>query len=213
LGFCGSADPGILVAFALDQAKAGDTIAVFGTGSGVDALLLRVLRDGPGSLKMDPGISLQYVEYLWWRGLLDREPARRPDRPFVSAPASFRNHDWKYGLIGSRCLECGKVHLPPQRICSACNSVDRFESYDATSREAHLASFSTDLVSDSPAKQAIAAMVDFEGGGRIMVELTEADPQDLRVGTPVELTFRRTYEAKGTPNYFWKARPITKVPA
>lgn len=211
IGFCGSADPGVLLALALDEAKAGDTILLIGTGSGLDALLLRVLRDGTGALKAGDGIDLGYVDYLSWRGLLEREPARRPDRPSVSAPASFRNHDWKFELRGSRCVECGKVHLPPQRVCSSCNSVDRLEVYDASDKAAHIASFSTDLVSDSPASPAIAAMIDFDGGGRVMMELTEVNPKQLAVGDPVELTFRRTYEVNGTPNYFWKARPLNRM--
>ena len=211
IGFCGSADPGLLLAFALDEARAGDTILLVGTGSGADALMLRVLRDGAGVLNIGDGIDLGYVDYLSWRGLLEREPARRPDRPSVSAPASFRNHDWKFGLRGSRCLECGKVHLPPQRVCSSCDAIDRLEAYDASGKAAHIASFSTDLVSDSPASPAIAAMIDFDGGGRVMMELTEADAKQIAVGDPVELTFRRTYEVNNTPNYFWKARPLNRI--
>ncbi|KRB82362.1 hypothetical protein ASE00_09845 [Sphingomonas sp. Root710] len=211
VGFCGSADPGMLLALALDEAKAGDTIMVVGTGSGADALLLRVLRDGEGKLKVGDGLGLSYTDYLVWRGLLEREPARRPDRPSVSAPASYRNHDWKFGLRGSRCTACGAVHLPPQRVCSSCDAIDQTEIYDASGKAAHIASFSTDLVSDSPATPAVAAMIDFEDGGRVMMELTEADPATLAIGDPVEVAFRRTYKVHGTPNYFWKARPLIGV--
>jgi uncharacterized OB-fold protein len=56
-------------------------------------------------------------------------------------------------------------------------------------------------------------MIDFEGGGRVMMELTEADPSTLAIGDPVELAFRRTYQVNGTPNYFWKARPMNGVSA
>jgi uncharacterized OB-fold protein len=129
----------------------------------------------------------------------------------VSAPASYRNHDWKFGLRGSRCTACGNVHLPPQRVCSSCNAIDQTEVYDASGKAAHIASFSTDLVSDSPASPAVAAMIDFEGGGRVMMELTEADPAKLAIGDPVEVAFRRTYKVHGTPNYFWKARPLIEV--
>lgn len=54
-------------------------------------------------------------------------------------------------------------------------------------------------------------MIDFDGGGRVMMELTEVNPKQLAVGDPVELTFRRTYEVNGTPNYFWKARPLNRM--
>jgi len=39
------------------------------------------------------------------------------------------------------------------------------------------------------------------------VELTDVDPDAVRIGQRVEMTFRRLYEAEGIYNYFWKARP------
>jgi len=30
----------------------------------------------------------------------------------------------------------------------------------------------------------------------------------VKVGVPVQLTFRRLHEAGGNRNYFWKARPL-----
>jgi uncharacterized OB-fold protein len=30
----------------------------------------------------------------------------------------------------------------------------------------------------------------------------------VKVGMPVEMTFRNLYEAKGVQNYFWKIRPV-----
>ena len=52
------------------------------------------------------------------------------------------------------------------------------------------------------------AAVDFDGGGRFSCELTDCAPDQVAVGTRVELTFRRMYTAQGVHNYFWKARPI-----
>ena len=52
------------------------------------------------------------------------------------------------------------------------------------------------------------AVVDFDGGGRLPVELTDVDPDDVQVGDRVEMTFRRLSSADGIHNYFWKARPI-----
>ena len=53
----------------------------------------------------------------------------------------------------------------------------------------------------------VFAVVDFDGGGRLPVELTDVDPDAVRIGQRVEMTFRRLYEAEGIYNYFWKARP------
>jgi uncharacterized OB-fold protein len=53
----------------------------------------------------------------------------------------------------------------------------------------------------------IDAVVDFEGGGRYTLEVADASPEEVDIGTPLELTFRRLYTAGGVQNYFWKARP------
>ena len=51
-------------------------------------------------------------------------------------------------------------------------------------------------------------MVDFDGGGRFPVELTDVKADDLAIGDRVEMTFRRLSTAAGVHNYFWKARPM-----
>jgi uncharacterized OB-fold protein len=51
-------------------------------------------------------------------------------------------------------------------------------------------------------------MIDFEGGGRSLFDLTDRDPEDVKVGMEVEMTFRKVFVDRGISNYFWKARPI-----
>jgi hydroxymethylglutaryl-CoA synthase len=51
-------------------------------------------------------------------------------------------------------------------------------------------------------------VVDFDGGGRYTLELTDADPAEVEIGTRVEMTFRKLYTAGDVHNYFWKARPV-----
>ncbi len=51
------------------------------------------------------------------------------------------------------------------------------------------------------------AVCDFDGGGRLPVELTDVTSEQVSIGMPVEMTFRRINTADGIANYFWKARP------
>ncbi len=51
----------------------------------------------------------------------------------------------------------------------------------------------------------IDVVVDFDGGGRTLLELADAEPEDVEVGSRVQLTFRRLYTSGGVHNYFWKA--------
>ncbi|MGV9800901.1 zinc ribbon domain-containing protein [Mycobacterium sp. NPDC003449] len=208
VGFCGAADPGLLLAAALDTAKAGDVILVVTAVGGVDALLVRALVDGPGPRPPTGRNEIGYPSFLTWRGLIEREPSRRPERPDVAAPPAHRNVGWKFGLEGSRCRSCGKVYLPAHRVCGECGALDDTEPYPVADLTGTVVALSTDSVSDSPSPPALAATVDFDQGGRIMMEVADDGP-GLQLGDRVEMTFRRTYAVRGTPNYFWKARPTS----
>lgn len=212
VGYCGSAEAGTLLAQALDVAKAGDTILALSVVGGIDAVLVRVLRDGretDGPAVEHPRIDIPYVRFLTWRGLLDRESARRPERARTSVPAAFRSALWKHAVSGARC-ECGNVQLPQERVCGECGRLDSSTPYSVADRLGTVQSAATDMLSDSPAAQAIAAVVDFDGGGRMSVELTDTDGIDIGPGSRVSLTFRRTSTIRGLPNYFWRARPVRR---
>ena len=53
-------------------------------------------------------------------------------------------------------------------------------------------------------------VIDFEGGGRLICELTDYDLKTVEIGMPVEMTFRKMSQEEGIVNYFWKAKPISK---
>ena len=68
--------------------------------------------------------------------------------------------------------------------------------------------FTVDRLAYSPSPPIVFAVVDFDGGGRLPVELTDVDADDVAIGDRVEMTFRRLSTADGIHNYFWKARPV-----
>jgi uncharacterized OB-fold protein len=65
-----------------------------------------------------------------------------------------------------------------------------------------------DRLAYSPSPPIVFAIVDFDGGGRYPVELTDTDADEIRAGTRVEMTFRRLFSADGIHDYFWKGRPV-----
>ena len=65
-----------------------------------------------------------------------------------------------------------------------------------------------DRLAYSPSPPIVFAVVDFDGGGRFPVELTDTDAEEIRAGSRVEMTFRRLFSADGIHDYFWKARPV-----
>ena len=54
----------------------------------------------------------------------------------------------------------------------------------------------------------VFAVVDFDGGGRAPLELTDVAADEVEVGGRVEPTFRRLYTSDEIHNYFWKVRPV-----
>jgi uncharacterized OB-fold protein len=71
-----------------------------------------------------------------------------------------------------------------------------------------IVTFTVDRLAYSPSPPVIFAVVDFDGGGRLPVELTDVDEDDVAIGGRVEMTFRKVFTADGIHNYFWKARPV-----
>ena len=71
-----------------------------------------------------------------------------------------------------------------------------------------IATYTIDRMAYSPSPPIVFAVVDFDGGGRLPVELTDVVPAEATIGGRVEMTFRRLAVADGISNYFWKARPV-----
>jgi uncharacterized OB-fold protein len=54
----------------------------------------------------------------------------------------------------------------------------------------------------------VMSVVEIEGGFRIYCQMTDRNPDQVKVGMPLEMTFRKIHEARGLNNYFWKCRPV-----
>ncbi|WP_153504827.1 OB-fold domain-containing protein [Cumulibacter manganitolerans] len=218
MGFAGAAHPGLLLAAMLDDARPGDTLAVTVLADGADTLLLRATdaiararRPEPIAAQLAAGdASLSYASFLTWKGELQRPAPRRPSPDRAVAPAAFRGTGWKYGFVGSTCEKCGTRHLPPQRVCLSCHSVDTMREEQMADEQARIATYTIDHLAYSPAPPTIGVVLDIDGGGRFSCELTDCDPETVHVGQRVRFTFRRVSDAGGIHNYFWKARPIVE---
>jgi hydroxymethylglutaryl-CoA synthase len=150
--------------------------------------------------------DVSYGNYLKWREILPTEPPRRPDPDRPAAPPMLRSSQWKFGFIGSRCKACGTPQLPPQLVCVKCRKRD-MEPYPFADRTARIATYAIDRLAYSLNPPTVNIVLDFEGGGRFLGEMTDCEPEKVAIGDEVEMTFRRLFTADGVHNYFWKARP------
>jgi uncharacterized OB-fold protein len=151
--------------------------------------------------------DLSYTRFLKWRGILATEPPRRPDPQRPAGPPSLRTRRWKYALVGNECEACGTRQLPPQDVCVSCRAPHRMKEVSFADGKAVVKTFAVDRLAFTPQPPMVAAVIDFEGGGRVQSELTDVEPEKVAIGDPVEMTFRRLFTADGIHNYFWKGRP------
>jgi hydroxymethylglutaryl-CoA synthase len=214
VGRTGAAHAGLMLAAVLAGAKPGSRILVASAADGADAVLLRV-TDAAASRQQLRSVGrlieskgpVGYGTYLKWREVLPTEPPRRPDPERPAGPPMLRASAWKFGFVGAKCLACDTPQLPPQRVCVNCGARDRMDPYPFAGRPARIATLTLDRLAFSLNPPTVSVVVDFEGGGRFLCEMTDCEPEAVAIGDEVEMTFRRMFTADGVHNYFWKARP------
>jgi hydroxymethylglutaryl-CoA synthase len=220
LGQTGAAHPALVMAAALEaesmnDGPAGRIIAVIHLADGADIMLFRTTGavwhpHRTIDVQVADGAEMEYGKFLAWRGMAEVEPPRRPEPQRVSSTAAWRNEDWKFGFVGSKDRDSGAIHMPPARISMAGDAVDDMEPIPMADVLGTVVTFTIDRMAYSPSPPVVFAVVDFDGGGRFPMELTDVDPAVLAIGDRVEMTFRRLYSADGIHDYFWKATPIRR---
>ncbi|MGQ0803168.1 MAG: OB-fold domain-containing protein [Actinomycetota bacterium] len=215
VGNTGTAHPSVLLISALESASPGDVIAVVSLADGVDVLLFRATDAlasyspaRPLADQVNNGGELPYGKFLTWRQMVTLDPPRRPEPDRISAAVAGRTDDWKFAFVGSRDRSTGALHLPPARVSRDAGAQDDMEPAPMSDVAGTIATFTIDRIAYSPSPPIVFAIVDFDDGGRLPVELTDVDADGVKMGDRVELTFRKLFTADGIHNYFWKARPI-----
>ncbi len=213
VGNTGAAHPLLMLAAALEGAKAGDRILFAAYGDGCDVFLFRVKEEVPAAGRGVKGyLGSQrplpsYERYLSYRGLLSW-PEREPLRLFPSATATWRSRASVLSLRGSRCRQCSMVSFPIQRVCYGCQSRDDYDEVTLSREEGKIFTYSLDHLAGGIDPPIVQSVVEMEGGARVYCLMTDNDPSEVAVDMPVEMTFRRFYEGAGFHNYFWKCRPL-----
>ncbi len=221
VGQTGAAHPLLLLTSVLESLAAETTaapdapIVVVHLADGADAVVLRptetVASWRPARTVADQvtrGGPVSYSKFLSWRGQLRPEPPRRPEPSRVSSTAAHRSEEWKFGFVGSKDRTSGAVHLPPSRVSMEGGAVDDMVPIAMADASGTVVTSTIDRLAFSPSPPIVFAIVDFDEGGRYPVELTDADADEIRAGSKVEMTFRRLFSADGIHDYFWKARPV-----
>jgi hydroxymethylglutaryl-CoA synthase len=220
VGNLGAAHALVALASALDHANGGDVIVLVGQGDGADALALRTtheIEDAKRRPSVDDLIASKqmlpsYEGYLRFRKLL---PSDATD-PRSSTVQYWRDRRQALPFEGVRCTECGTTQFPANRACVECAALDKMEPVKLAKR-GRIFTFTLDhLVGGEYLETPVPrVVVDMDGGGRVFFDMTDVNPDEVRIGNEIDLTFRRIHDGAGFHNYYWKARPPrgTAVPA
>lgn len=220
LGEAGAAHGPLLLAHALEQARPGEIILVAQFGQGAEALVFRA-GDGVGNGAPARGVTgaladrqeeTNYLKFLVFNDLVEWDRGMRAEKDNKTALTTlYRNRDQILGLVGGRCRETGVVQFPRTRISVAPNNpaVDTQEPCRFAERRAQVLTYSADYLTFSMSPPNHYGMIVFEGGGRIMLDITDVAPGEVETGLPVKMVFRikDRDEKRGFVRYFWKAAP------
>lgn len=126
---------------------------------------------------------------------------------------SWRNYPQLYRLEAGRCTKCGTLHFPPRLVCSQCRNRS-FESIQLK-RSGRLVSHTvirTPSAEFSGQAPFAVGIVEMDDGVRLTAQVVDVDFEELEVGLPVRLEFRRIYAEgdSGVINYGYKAVPARR---
>ncbi|MCP3983547.1 MAG: 3-hydroxy-3-methylglutaryl CoA synthase [bacterium] len=206
----------MMLAGALEQAKAGDKLLVVNHGDGADAFLVDLDDDFAPVIgrKGLTGHLLQkrnlpnYTSYARFRKLMKVTDVD----PRGSAVTYWRDIKVVLNFHAGRCTSCGAVLYPIPRVCGECGTKDEIEEIKLA-KTGTVFTFTLDHLEDGkyvnvPVPRLV---LDLEGGGRLFLSMTDGDPEEVEIGMSAEVVFRRLHEASSFHNYYWKCRPVPQA--
>jgi 3-hydroxy-3-methylglutaryl CoA synthase len=215
----------LILSHVLERARPGQLIVVAQFGSGAQALVFRV-TDAIESFHPARGVSQwvargveerNYTKFLSFKGQLMLERGMRGEQDKKTAlSTAWRHRSALLGLVAGRCEVTGSVHFPPSRLSYDQGKPlqDTQKPYKLADRPAKILSWSAEYLSYHQAPPHHYGQIDFEGGGRILMDFTDLDVGEVDSGTAMEMVFRikDIDDRRGFTRYFWKATP-TRVAA
>ena len=221
-GETGAAHSIVMLISALEQAKPGDKILVVSFGNGCDAILLQVTenitklparRSIKGCLAEKRKV-LNYEKYAKFRDLIQVEMGIRAEAEGRTAmTALWRKRKMVTGLVGGKCRKCGTPQWPQPQICvnPDCRAINEFDEYEFSEKSGKVVTWTADMLAISTEPPSIYGLIQFDEGGRMLLDLTDCEQKDVQVGGQVVMSFRHRYHDEKRSDYhgyFWKAVPV-----
>jgi uncharacterized OB-fold protein len=126
---------------------------------------------------------------------------------------SWRAYPQTYRLEAARCKKCGQVHFPPRLVCAKCNARE-FETFTMQRTGKVVTHTIIRTPSDEFSGEAPFAVgiIEMDGGGRVTTQIVDTAFEEVKIGMPVKLEFRRLFSdgEAGAIHYGHKAVPLRK---
>lgn len=215
VGNTGAAHALLMLVACLEDVKVGDKLLLASYGEGADALILEVKKKPKKARAVSGHIGVKrilpsYQRYVAYRGIV----AVNPEAPlrveqYAASTTTWRTQNQTIRLHGSKCNHCGTIHHPIQRVCYTCQAKDDYSEVRLYDSPGTVFTFTRDNLAGGLEPPTVNCVVESdEGNARISCMMTDADPEEGKVGARVEFTFRKIHEAADYHNYYWKCRPI-----
>lgn len=129
----------------------------------------------------------------------------------MSAPRYWREIKYRYKLIGELCSNCDSIIFPRRAVCPRCGFTE-LEECKLSERGVVL---SWTVIRNPPKGYEkytpyIVAFIKLDDGAKILSQVVDIEPEEMRIGLRVEATFRRVREdgSSGIIEYGYKFRPV-----
>lgn len=120
----------------------------------------------------------------------------------------WRKYPQRYRLVGTKCLTCGRYFFPPRDFCPHCRRKGKIVKYRMKGT-GKIHSYTVVRVPQEGFELEtpyILAIVELDEGPKLTAQICDVDPEDVTIGMPVKVTFRRISEDgdSGIINYGYK---------
>lgn len=205
IGFCGAAHPLLALVEALESSRPGDRFLWAALAEGAEAATVEV--DAAPAVRTFAA-GLERVRPVPAYGLFQASRAfmDRPDQraPFASPAIEQRDAEFVLRLHGERCAACRAVATLPAPVCQKCGAREGRVRIPLA-RTGIVFTFTHEHYVPTPVPPVSMAVVDLDRGGRLVVQVADAAPEEVRTGARVRLVLRRLHNGGGVPHYYWKA--------
>jgi uncharacterized OB-fold protein len=114
----------------------------------------------------------------------------------------------RYRLEAGKCKSCGKTFFPPRLICPKCGKKE-FEEVKLKDHGKIVTFTSIRVAPQQFASETpyTVAVVELEGNVQVTTQIVDCKPEDVEIGKPVRLVFRKIQEEQesGILCYGYKA--------